>query len=86
MKKIMFCVIALTAVAVLAAPGKVKSKRGDVDLTKDKDGGSVVCSASFNDLSSQHPIPLALKFEKCARNRIESTNLAFDRFGALVEV
>ncbi|MFA6622608.1 MAG: hypothetical protein WCS54_00715 [Fibrobacteraceae bacterium] len=49
MKKIMFCVIALTAVAVLAAPGKVKSKRGDVDLTKDKDGGSVVCSASFND-------------------------------------
>ena len=49
MKKIMFCVIALTAVAVLAAPGKVKSKRGDVDLTKDKDGGSVVCSASFHD-------------------------------------
>lgn len=28
---------------------KVKSKLGDIDLTKEKDGGAVVCTAGFND-------------------------------------
>jgi len=27
----------------------VKSKRGDIDVTSQKDGGSVVCTAGFND-------------------------------------
>jgi len=49
MKKILFCVLALMVAVSFAAPKKVKSKRGDVDLTKDKNGGAVVCTASFND-------------------------------------
>ena len=49
MKKILFCVLALMIAVSFAAPKKVKSKRGDVDLTKDKNGGAVVCTAGFND-------------------------------------
>ena len=49
MKKILFCVLALMVAVSFAAPKKVKSKRGDVDLTKDKNGGAVVCTAGFND-------------------------------------
>jgi hypothetical protein len=49
MKKILFCVLALMVAVSFAAPKKVKSKRGDVELTKDKSGGAVVCTAGFND-------------------------------------
>ena len=48
MKKIMFVAFALLVASSFAAK-KVKSKIGDVELTKEKDGGSVVCTASFND-------------------------------------
>ena len=48
MKKIMFVAFALLVASSFAAK-KVKSKLGDVELTKEKDGGSVVCTAGFND-------------------------------------
>ncbi len=48
MKKVMFVAFALLVASSFAAK-KVKSKIGDVELTKEKDGGSVVCTASFND-------------------------------------
>ena len=48
MKKVMFVAFALLVASSFAAK-KVKSKLGDVELTKEKDGGSVVCTASFND-------------------------------------
>jgi len=39
------------AVVVSAAPStnRVKSKQGNIDLTKAKGGGDVVCTADFND-------------------------------------
>ncbi|MCF0221286.1 MAG: hypothetical protein HUK19_03230 [Fibrobacter sp.] len=40
--------LALMATSSFAA-GKVKSKLGDLDLTKQKDGGGVVCTARFSD-------------------------------------
>ncbi|HHX14592.1 MAG TPA: hypothetical protein GX724_00330 [Fibrobacter sp.] len=49
MKKILFFVLVLMVAVSSAAPKRVKSKRGDVDLTKEKGGGSVVCTAGFND-------------------------------------
>ena len=49
MKKILFSVLVLLVATSFAAPSSVKSKRGDVDLTKEKGGGSVVCTAGFND-------------------------------------
>jgi hypothetical protein len=48
MKKVMFVAFALLVASSFAAK-KVKSKLGDVELTKEKDGGSVVCTAGFND-------------------------------------
>ena len=48
-KKILFCLLALMVVAAVAAPKSVKSKRGDIDLTKTKGGSDVVCTASFSD-------------------------------------
>lgn len=48
-KKIVFCLLALMVVAAMAAPKNVKSKRGDLDLTKSKDGTDVICTAGFNE-------------------------------------
>ncbi|MDR2732256.1 MAG: hypothetical protein LBB36_03460 [Fibromonadaceae bacterium] len=50
MRKI-FLVLLVFAVAVFAqkATNKVKSKRGDLNLTAAAGGGSTVCTASFND-------------------------------------
>ena len=48
-KKILFCLLALMVVAAMAAPKSVKSKRGDIDLTKTKGGSDVVCTAGFSD-------------------------------------
>ena len=49
MKKVLLIALALMVSFSFAAGKKVKSKLGDVDLTKEKDGGSVVCTAGFND-------------------------------------
>ena len=49
MKKVLLIALALMVSVSFAAGKKVKSKIGDVDLTKEKDGGSVVCTAGFND-------------------------------------
>ena len=49
MKKLFAMTLALMVAAAFAAPNKVKSKLGDVELTKEKGGGSVVCTAGFND-------------------------------------
>ena len=49
MKKLFVMALALMVAAAFAAPNKVKSKLGDVELTKEKGGGSVVCTAGFND-------------------------------------
>jgi hypothetical protein len=49
MKKILFSILVLLVATSFAAHSNVKSKRGDVDLTKEKGGGAVVCTASFND-------------------------------------
>jgi hypothetical protein len=51
MKKV-FLVLLVFAVALASAQkttGKVKSKRGDINLTEHDGGGKTVCSASFND-------------------------------------
>ena len=48
-KKILFCLLAVMVVAAMAAPKTVKSKRGDIDLTKTKGGSDVVCTAAFTD-------------------------------------
>jgi hypothetical protein len=47
-KKVMFVALAVLVASSFAGK-KVKSKIGDVDLTKEKGGGSVVCTAGFND-------------------------------------
>ena len=51
MKRIKFALfVALTlTVSASFASKVVKSKLGDIDLTSEKDGGSVVCTAGFND-------------------------------------
>ncbi|MCQ2104292.1 MAG: hypothetical protein MJZ26_00730 [Fibrobacter sp.] len=49
MKKVLVIALALMVSVSFAAGKKVKSKLGDVDLTKEKDGGAVVCTAGFND-------------------------------------
>ena len=49
MKKLFYVALALMVAAAFAAPNKVKSKLGDIELTKEKGGGSVVCTAGFND-------------------------------------
>ena len=49
MKKFFFVALALMVASAFAAPNKVKSKLGDVELTKEKGGGNVVCTAGFND-------------------------------------
>ena len=42
--------VALTLMVTTSFAAKVvKSKRGDIDVTSQKDGGSVVCTAGFND-------------------------------------
>jgi len=50
MKKIVLVLLVLV-VAAFAQKGnnKVKSKRGDIDLTSAAGGSQVVCTASFND-------------------------------------
>jgi hypothetical protein len=48
MKKFLVLVLAVM-VSFAAAQKKVKSKVGSVDITKQKGGGGVVCSADFND-------------------------------------
>jgi hypothetical protein len=44
----LFIALALTVSTSFAAR-TVKSKLGDIDLTSDKDGSTVVCTAGFND-------------------------------------
>lgn len=48
-KKVLFGLLALMVAVAMAAPKTVKSKRGDIDLTKTKGGTDVVCTAGFND-------------------------------------
>jgi len=50
MKKV-FLILLVLVVAAFAQKGtnKVKSKRGDIDLTSAAGGSQVVCTASFND-------------------------------------
>lgn len=48
MKKVLILVLAALVASSFAAK-KVKSKMGDVELTKEQGGGSVVCTAGFND-------------------------------------
>jgi hypothetical protein len=48
-KKILFCLLALMVVVAMAAPKNVKSKQGDLDLTKTKGGTDVVCTVGFNE-------------------------------------
>ena len=48
MKKVLILVLAALVASSFAAK-KVKSKQGDVDLTKEQGGGAVVCTAGFND-------------------------------------
>lgn len=48
MKKVLILVLAALVASSFAAK-KVKSKQGDVELTKEAGGGSVVCTAGFND-------------------------------------
>ena len=47
--KIMMAVTLAVMVTSSFAAKVVKSKRGDLDVTSHKDGGSVVCTANFND-------------------------------------
>ena len=49
MKKVLLIALAMMVGMSFAAGKKVKSKLGDIDLTKEKDGGAVVCTAGFND-------------------------------------
>ena len=49
MKKLFVMALGLMVAAAFAAPNKVKSKLGDIELTKEKGGGNVVCTAGFND-------------------------------------
>ena len=41
--------LTLMVTASFASTKVVKSKLGDIELTNQKDGGSVVCTAGFND-------------------------------------
>jgi hypothetical protein len=49
MNKMLLITLAVAVATSFAAPNRVKSKRGDVDLVKDKGGDKVVCTAGFND-------------------------------------
>lgn len=51
MKTVKFITAIMLAFMVTSsfAAKNVKSKLGDIELTNQKDGGSVVCTASFND-------------------------------------
>ena len=47
-KFVLFIALTLT-VSTSFAERLVKSKLGDINLTSEKDGGSIVCTAGFND-------------------------------------
>ena len=47
--KLMLFIILALLVATSFAARKVKSKAGDIDVTSEKGGGKVVCTAHFND-------------------------------------
>ena len=47
-KLMLFVILALLVTTSFAAR-KVKSKTGDIDVTSEKGGGTVVCTAHFND-------------------------------------
>jgi hypothetical protein len=49
MKNIFLVLLVLAVAAAFAQTNKVKSKRGDLNLTNAAGGSQVVCSASFND-------------------------------------
>ena len=51
MKTVKFTIAIMLAFMITSsfAAKNVKSKLGDIELTNQKDGGSVVCTASFND-------------------------------------
>lgn len=51
MKNVKLTALAALAFMVSASFGAelVKSKRGDIDVTSEKDGGRVICTANFND-------------------------------------
>ena len=53
MKRVMLMMIVALALSVsfsfATATGTVKSKRGDLDVMSHRGGGSVVCTAGFND-------------------------------------
>ena len=45
----MVVAIAMFASSAIAASNMVKSKQGDIDLTQQRGGGGIVCTADFND-------------------------------------
>jgi hypothetical protein len=47
--KVMVAVALAVMVTTPFAASVVKSKRGSIELTSNKDGGTVVCTADFND-------------------------------------
>lgn len=47
--KVMLFVMLVVLVSTSFAARKVKSKLGDIDVTAQKGGGAVVCTAHFND-------------------------------------
>ena len=49
-KVMAFVALAFMVSTSFGAPQLVKSKRGDVDVTSEKDGGRVICTAGFNDV------------------------------------
>jgi hypothetical protein len=50
MKRLLFLVLVIMIATSSAAPSKrVKSKRGDLEITKDKGGGNVVCTVGFSE-------------------------------------
>lgn len=49
MRKMLLVILAIAVASSFAAPKKVKSKRGDVDLMGGKGDGKVVCTAGFSD-------------------------------------
>lgn len=49
MKKLFFIALSMMVGMSFAAGKLVKSKLGDVEITKDQGGGTVICMAGFND-------------------------------------
>ena len=76
----------MTAVALMfmvtasfASNKVVKSKLGDIELTNQKDGGSVVCTAGFNDelkILKESETAVLVK-GKCGNGWVEKTKIEY---------